>query len=164
MPLAIAFFGKGSPISLKSHDDKKEYHFWVQTVAVSCALFGFYAIYQNKENNETPHFKTWHGTVGAVAVGGLILQFLVSIALYPSASLKWIAAKVPGGTRTVYRSHGVVACVFYITALGTALLGFHSTWWVSKVDMLWMWYLISSAVVLIGLRIIAQVAKFGGSR
>ena len=42
MPMAISLFGRGSPVAIKGHETKKKYHFWLQAVAVLCAVGGFY--------------------------------------------------------------------------------------------------------------------------
>ena len=40
--MAISLFGRGSPVAIKGHETKKKYHFWLQAVAVLCAVGGFY--------------------------------------------------------------------------------------------------------------------------
>ena len=46
---------------------------------------GFYAIYQNKDNNGKPHFLSWHGTMGGLATAGVVVQALATVpALRPA--------------------------------------------------------------------------------
>lgn len=43
-------------------------HVYVQLVALVGIIFGFAAIYINKEDNGKPHFKSWHGLLGLIQI------------------------------------------------------------------------------------------------
>ncbi|KDD74305.1 hypothetical protein H632_c1416p1 [Helicosporidium sp. ATCC 50920] len=47
-------------------------HAWIQVMAVSCIVLGFWSIYANKSRHNKPHFVTLHGKVGAVNFGATL--------------------------------------------------------------------------------------------
>ncbi|CAK9290619.1 unnamed protein product [Gordionus sp. m RMFG-2023] len=65
-----------------------------QVAALTCACIGFSAIYINKNQNNKPHFVTWHGLCGLLTLvltmlnftGGLITKYYFSIAHFITKS------------------------------------------------------------------------------
>lgn len=93
-------------------------HSYLETVAVAAYAFGFYAIYQNKEDNEKPHFKSWHGLFGLILSVLILMQMTIgTVAKY--ASLLPVKLNV-ARFKTLHSCLGVFVVLFTVINMVTS--------------------------------------------
>eukprot|EP01134_Creolimax_fragrantissima_P000397 CFRG0397T1 len=123
MPLGISTLSTTSGLELE-RERKLQYHGYIQMVATSCAFLGAAIIFQNKENNEWPHFISWHGLIGGAVVGLCMLQVVGGYVIH-FAVLRTTLRKLQTVQTLVHRISGVI---FYTTGLFSVFLGLRSNW------------------------------------
>ncbi|OPJ80847.1 cytochrome b561 domain-containing protein 2 [Patagioenas fasciata monilis] len=107
---------------------KVRVHWALQLLALLCALLGLGIIIYNKHLNGKPHFATWHGLTGLLAVlyasgqcaGGVLL-------LYPKLMKNWTLAKLK-----LY--HATSGLVGYLLGCASLMLGMCSLWFTTSVS------------------------------
>jgi cytochrome b561 len=61
-------------LSEKAKGWKVTAHWFLQSLGLFAAAFGFIAVYYNKDLFSKPHFMSWHAWIGLAAIGMTILQ------------------------------------------------------------------------------------------
>lgn len=110
-------------------------HWAIQASSLTAQFLGFFAIYNNKENNNVQHFTTYHGLIGLLTFGFTIMQSVGgNIAKFSPYLKNFIkASKVKRG----HRLFGMVVLGLLYTTIHLAM---HSTWvggFLPKFGMLW---------------------------
>ncbi|XP_071669213.1 transmembrane reductase CYB561D2 isoform X2 [Patagioenas fasciata] len=131
---------------------KVRVHWALQLLALLCALLGLGIIIYNKHLNGKPHFATWHGLTGLLAVlyasgqcaGGVLL-------LYPKLMKNWTLAKLK-----LY--HATSGLVGYLLGCASLMLGMCSLWFTTSVNSV-SWYLAMLCPLLTSLVIMNQVSN-----
>lgn len=131
---------------------KVRVHWALQLLALLCALLGLGIITYNKHLNGKPHFATWHGLTGLLAVlyasgqcaGGVLL-------LYPKLMKNWTLAKLK-----LY--HATSGLVGYLLGCASLMLGMCSLWFTTSVTSV-SWYLAMLCPLLTSLVIMNQVSN-----
>eukprot|EP01061_Rhynchopus_euleeides_P021172 TRINITY_DN34475_c0_g1_i2.p1 TRINITY_DN34475_c0_g1~~TRINITY_DN34475_c0_g1_i2.p1 ORF type:complete len:221 (+),score=52.34 TRINITY_DN34475_c0_g1_i2:104-766(+) len=104
----------------------KQAHMAIFSAALAASLGGFGVIYYNKSVANRDHFKSWHGTVGAIAVTCFTLQSLLGYAIYFALPSK---LKVPLGTQhKIRKTHSYAAFAAVALGLAALLLGLVSNY------------------------------------
>lgn len=95
-----------------------ELHGYIQVTVFIGFNLGFAAIYINKENNEKPHFKSWHGLLGLVQ--GILITSQISLgALAKYAKVLPVKLNV-GRLKTWHNLLGTIVIIFAIFNMVTA--------------------------------------------
>lgn len=120
-----------------------DFHTYGQVVAFIGYSIGFAAIYINKEDNEKPHFKSWHGLLGLIQAIIITIQLsLGSLAKYARyIPLKLNVGKIKG----FHNLLGAVAILFTSLNMITACF---TNFFSSQTHIL-LAYVFSAAFVLI---------------
>ena len=95
-----------------------EIHSYVQVAAFVGFNLGFAAIWQNKEDNEKPHFKSWHGIFGLVQ-GILLLSQISSGALAKYGKVLPVKLNI-AKIKTLHDLLGAAVILFTILNMVTA--------------------------------------------
>lgn len=148
----LVFSPHGSLIKSFSHKAKGGAHWILQGLSASCAVLGLAAISYNKHLNAKPHFTSWHGLLGLLAVCLLGLQSLAAMPLiYHSLAKGWSLAKLK-------RYHAASGLVTYLLCSVSLLLGLCSAWFTASVKE-YTWYLSALCPALSVLVIMNQVTS-----
>ncbi|KAI6151003.1 hypothetical protein BKA82DRAFT_4122753 [Pisolithus tinctorius] len=103
-------------------------------VGIPCILAGTAFMIYNKSLHSAPHFTTWHGTFGIIAVIWLVAQALIG-----GASVWFGGAALGGGmkAKAVWKYHRLSGYIVFSLTLFTAYLaGTWSTWVTHHSDFL----------------------------
>lgn len=93
-------------------------HGYLETLAIVAYSIGFYTIYQNKEDNEKPHFTSWHGLFGLILSALLLVQMTIgTVAKY--ASLLPVKLNV-ARFKTLHSLLGVLVVLFTVLNMVTS--------------------------------------------
>lgn len=107
------------------------WHWSFQALAILLLWLGFGTVYVNKNLLSKPHFVTWHGCVGLVAVvgaagasvGGVATKYGLKIPpLIRPAQIKWV--------------HSVVGTAIFTAGCVALLLGLSSNWAMREMNRL----------------------------
>ena len=120
-----------------------DFHTYGQVLAFIGYCIGFAAIYVNKEDNEKPHFKSWHGLLGLIQAILITNQLsLGSLAKYA----RYIPVKLNvGKIKTFHNLLGAIVILF--TALNMITACF-TNFFSSQTHIL-LAYIFSAAFILI---------------
>lgn len=106
-----------------SHKERVTLH-WILQVIGSCFISaGFAVILASKYSKGKPHFATWHGIFGLIAIISAALAILGGIVARYSFSLRQFIRPV-----IVKVLHSVLGVVVYILMIFTVFLGVYSGW------------------------------------
>lgn len=154
---AILVFSKSSSlIPSVPRATKVKYHWVLQTFATLCSLGGFFAIGVNKNINNKPHFKSWHGLLGGLTVLFTCIQAVMGITLlYPNLPL---VKKVVLGQRK--KLHALSGAIIFVLSCLVLLLGFYSNWFVRKVGLYsWTWGFCAICPIFLAATVNNQIAQ-----
>ena len=128
-------------------------HWVLQILTVSCSIAGFLAIYINKNNNDKPHFKSWHGLLGFATLISVWAQSLGGIVLlYPSVIKRVITLaqlKIYHATYGLF-NYTMVTVVFN--------LGMWSNWASTNITGFY-WYACVASIDVLALVIMTQITN-----
>ena len=54
-------------------------HAYLEFAAIIAVISGFLAIYINKDNNNKPHFVSWHGLIGVIVTVLVVVQLILGV-------------------------------------------------------------------------------------
>ncbi|XP_062842886.1 transmembrane reductase CYB561D2 isoform X2 [Trichomycterus rosablanca] len=146
----LLFSPHSSPVSKLKHQTKSRLHWVLQASCACCAVVGLGAIFYNKRLNGKPHFSTWHGSIGVVAVFGVAVQSVGALPLlYHKLAKGWSLAKLK-------RYHAASGLVVYLMGSASLLLGACSAWYTGIVGG-YAWYLTALCPTIAALVIMSQV-------
>ncbi|XP_021943259.1 cytochrome b561 domain-containing protein 1 [Folsomia candida] len=118
-------------------------HWALQASGLTLAIFGFLAIYRNKESSGKPHFVSWHGLIGIITITFLVLTaFGGNFANFSVA----ISRKVPSiQPKLVKRGHRLSGAVSLTGLTLTVFLALFSVWF-QAVTNVTLWYMLATVV------------------
>lgn len=106
-----------------SHKERVTLH-WVLQVIGSCFISAAFAvIIASKNSKGKPHFATWHGIFGLIAVIGAALAIVGGIVARYSFPLRQIIRPV-----IVKVLHSLLGVIVYVLMIFSVLLGVYSSW------------------------------------
>lgn len=142
---SLAFNGKWA--------DKTLWHWVLQACAVTAAYTGLAIITCNKYLNGSPHYTSWHGSIGIFQCGVIAIQISGGI-------LEQFPDILPFKVRLVYlkRLHAFFGVLTYFGGLTTLVLGLYSSWFVANVDGL-LWKACCGCPVVLAVVVLIQVAR-----
>lgn len=120
-----------------------ELHGYIQVAAFVGFNLGFAAIYINKEDNEKPHFKSWHGLLGLIQAVLIMSQISLG-ALAKYAKVLPVKLNV-GRLKTWHNLFGTVVIMFSVSNMVTALF---TNFFASQAHVI-VAYLLSAIFVLL---------------
>ena len=142
-----------SPIFTSVRPDKVRWH-WVLQACVAVATYtGLAVITCNKVLNGSPHYTSWHGTLGVTMCGIIAIQISGGIVeMYPDI--------LPFKLRlvTLKRLHAFFGMLTYFGGLTTVALGLYSAWFVANVNDI-VWKACFCCPVVLGACVLIQVAR-----
>nr|XP_040061018.1 cytochrome b561 domain-containing protein 2 [Gasterosteus aculeatus aculeatus] len=148
----LLFSPRGSPLKTLPHKTKSRAHWILQCLCVTCAILGLAAIVYNKHLSGKPHFTSWHGLLGVIAVCAVALQSLAAVPLiYHSLAKGWSLAKLK-------RYHAATGLVAYLLGSGSLLLGLRSAWFTGSAGE-HTWYLAAACCAFNALVVMNQVSS-----
>jgi len=113
-------------------------HWAMNGTAISLAIIGFLSIYRNKENDDKPHFVTYHGLAGVTTMGLVIIQTIGGNFANLSGFLaKYIPAIRPAVIKWGHRVSGALSLTAMYTTVGLALGSF---WFTALVNTSLLWW------------------------
>ncbi|VDL18661.1 unnamed protein product [Hymenolepis diminuta] len=112
-----------------THSAVKKYHLHalLQTLSIITILAGSTVIYKVKNNNNRPHLKSWHGTLGALFVLYGLSQGIFGFLKSRDFTRRWVRPKL---SRKV---HAVSGALFFSLGCLVTGLGFRSEWFQQRV-------------------------------
>lgn len=126
---AILLFSPQSSLLQKLTRDTKIFIHWVLSVsAATCMIIGGWVIYHNKEANNKPHLRSWHGLLGFITIIYFIVQLFGGIANKYSASLSTVI-----DSKYMRFMHAVSGMLLFLFLTGTVVLGMYSNWFTGVV-------------------------------
>ncbi|KAM4587680.1 transmembrane reductase CYB561D2 [Odontesthes bonariensis] len=148
----LLFSPHGSLLKRLPHKTKGRVHWILQCLCACCAGLGLAAISYNKHLNGKPHFTSWHGVLGLLAVCVVGVQSLAAVPLICHSLAKgWSLAKLK-------RYHAASGLITYMLGSGSLLLGLCSAWFTASVSG-YTWYLSALCPALGALIIMNQVSS-----
>ncbi|XP_077133138.1 transmembrane reductase CYB561D2 [Ranitomeya variabilis] len=153
MTEAILVFSPDSSL-LRSFSRKARVraHWALQLLSTLCATLGLGIIYYNKVVHEKPHFSTWHGLLGLLAVLWALVQNAGGVTLlYPKLVQRWTLS-----TRKLY--HATSGLLGYLLGCTSLFLGMCSLWFSAHVTGA-SWYICALCPLLTGLVVMNQVSN-----
>lgn len=106
-----------------NHKERVTLHWILQTLGGCLIAAAFAVIIASKNSKRKPHFATWHGLIGLVAIIGTALALFGGVVAKYSFPLRQIIRPV-----TVKVLHSLLGIVVYILMIFTVLLGVYSNW------------------------------------
>ena len=148
----LLFSPHSSPVAKLKHQTKARLHWVLQGLSASCAAVGLAAIFYNKHLNGKAHFVTWHGLMGVITVGVVVMQSVGALPLlYHKLAKGWSLAKLK-------RYHAASGLLTYLLGSASLLLGTCSAWFTSSVSG-YVWYLAAVCPTLAALVVMSQVTS-----
>lgn len=154
MSEAILMFSPWSSLAFNGKwADKKLWHWVLQACAVTAAYTGLAIITCNKYLNGSPHYTSWHGSIGIFQCGVIAIQISGGI-------LEQFPDILPFKVRLVYikRLHAFFGVLTYFGGLTTIVLGLYSSWFVAHVDSP-LWQACCGCPVVLAVVVLIQVAR-----
>lgn len=106
-----------------NHKQRVTLHWTLQILGGCLIASAFAVIIASKNSKGKPHFATWHGTIGLVAIIGSALAIFGGLVAKYSFPLRKIIRPV-----TVKVLHSLLGVIVYILMIFTILLGVYSNW------------------------------------
>lgn len=106
-----------------NHKERVTLHWILQTAGGCLIAAAFAVIIASKNSKGKPHFSTWHGIVGLVAIVATAVAIFGGVVAKYSFPLRQIIRPV-----TVKVLHSLLGIVVYILMIFTVLLGVYSNW------------------------------------
>ncbi|KAL4226371.1 hypothetical protein ACF0H5_014354 [Mactra antiquata] len=152
---ALLVFNKESSIFVNvTRPTKVLVHQILGITAVASSLLGFAAIYYNKEFNEKPHFVTWHGLMGLIAVVFVTIQSFGGDLVKYEWLRKLVGVNKSLAVLKIY--HATAGLVAFTLVMATMMLALYSTWFTSQVGWI-MWMLCNGCVSFMAVIVMNQV-------
>lgn len=150
----MVFNSKSSLLMKVSRKNKILVHRVLSILGVTCAWLAFMAIYQNKNNNNKQHFKTWHGLVGFSALLYMTAQscggnLLIYTSILNKTGIKWKDMKM---------YHATSGFALYVLICGAMVLGMFSNWFIKNVTGT-SWYACLACPAILSLIVMQQVTQ-----
>lgn len=134
---------------------KVKCHWILQALSAVCIHLGFAAIYYNKIKNDKPHFVSWHGKSGLLAVSMATMQTIVgpSLIYYKNRVLN------PLGTSLAIRKklHGLVGALSFFSGYIALVLSLYSNFVVKNTSET-SWYFLLVLMTMLASIIVNQVS------
>ena len=149
----LIFSPESSLLAVASRKNKVKAHWIFQSLSLVFAWTGFIVIIVNKNYNQKPHFKTWHGTLGLITIMYTTLQAVCGIFLiYPTMAKRWNWKLIQ---LKVY--HATLGLVGFILAYTTMITSLYSNfmaknagdgflWWLCLLALVWSLFFIMNQV------------------
>ena len=154
MTEAILLFSPwSSPAHSTARSTKVQWHWLLQASALLCAYTGLAVITANKVLGSTPHYTTWHGTMGILLCAVLAIQASGGIVTMWPEILPFKVRLV-----TLKRLHAVSGMCSYLGGLATLTLGLYSAWFVANVGS-WAWLSCLSCLVVLAGAVGLQITR-----
>ncbi|XP_057297061.1 transmembrane reductase CYB561D2-like [Hydractinia symbiolongicarpus] len=152
---AILMFSPHSSF-LQSADRKTKgkFHWILQICAVVCLHLGFSAIYYNKVQNNKPHFVSWHGKVGLIAVALATFQSMAGFSLIYNLSFL-----NPMGTSLAIRKkmHALFGTVVFVLGCAALFLSLYSNFVLNNAGTV-TWYILLGLITVMVSVVVNQTA------
>ena len=149
----VVFSPESSLFPTTPRNEKIQLHWILQCFGMTSALFGFGAVFLNKEIHERKHFTSWHGLFGLCTCVGAVLALLGGIAAKYSQSLKtWIR---PVNLKMYHATGGMIV---FLLAMTTLTLAVYSNWFKNRVSG-WAWRISLWMPIVLGVCIARQVTQ-----
>jgi len=155
----LVFSPSSSLIAAKPRAFKVKTHWILHLCGVACVIIGFIIIYVNKEINDKPHAKTWHGFLGYASVlqfcahclGGVCLLYPLYVKNYFTlAQLK--------------QMHATIGLLGFFLAATVLVLGLMSKAFLEAVTLDVAWYAFACVPVILAGAIGNQVTTAYGPK
>lgn len=155
MPEAILLFSPWfSPIkSGTPRSTRVRWHWVAQICMYLMAATGFAVITANKMLNGSPHYTSWHGTMGLYLMAAVTFQISGGVVqMYPEI--------IPFKIRlvTLKRIHALFGSLVFIGGTAVLSLGLYTSWFVANVDNS-VWVMSVSCLAVTGVNVLIQVMK-----
>lgn len=126
---AIVIFSPESSLTPNSpRPDKIQLHWILHLFGVASAVFGFLAVFFNKEMNKRKHFTTWHSRFGLAALIGVLMAVLGGLLAKYSHKLKdWIRPI----NMKLYHATG--SMLVFLSSMTAVALATYSNWFHNRV-------------------------------
>jgi cytochrome b-561 domain containing protein 2 len=144
----------GSIFKSFKHSSKITLHWIFNVCGLVCIVSAFLAIYQNKNNSNKPHFKSWHGLIGITTICYTIVQIFAGHFLTVLNSL--VAKMVPYKQMAKY--HSFSGMFLFCSACVSMCLGVYSNWF-TNVAQYYVWLASYALIVFFGITAFKQVAN-----
>ncbi|BFZ54992.1 hypothetical protein PYCC9005_002030 [Savitreella phatthalungensis] len=118
-------------------------HSVLHVLALSSFIAGAAIIWINKRNYGAAHYTTYHGKFGLATAIVLILQAAVGAAAYYVPSLFGSEARA----KALYKWHRAAGYLTSALVLFTVTLGTQSTYFLQKLDVLWVWIVLDILII-----------------
>lgn len=156
----LVFSPHSSLVGSLSRQTKVTIHLLFATTSAFLALGGLAIIFQVKENNQRPHYTSWHGLIGLITVGYSCMQLMGGTAVkYYSFSSRFIKMKLADLKMT----HAVSGVAAFTLVTATMMLALYTSWLSERVEGL-AWYACAMAVSWVGMVVVNQVTEAYGYR
>lgn len=106
-----------------NHKERVTLHWILQTVGSCLIAAGFVVIIASKNSNGKPHFASWHGIFGLIAIIGSAVAMIGGVVAKYSFPIRQIIRPV-----TVKVLHSLLGTIVYILMIFSVLLGIYSGW------------------------------------
>jgi len=130
-------------------------------LAFPCISVGTLVIIWNKNIHDAPHFVSWHGTFGIIAVSLMLGQ------MFLGAGSVWFGGKLFGGgakAKGLWKYHRISGYLLFPFFLATIMIGgLWSTWTTGSISVLprIFAYGIAPVAIIVGIWSRARVSKLG---
>ncbi|TRY62968.1 hypothetical protein TCAL_06858 [Tigriopus californicus] len=149
----VVFSPESSLFPTTPRPEKVQLHWILHAFGTASAVFGFAAVYLNKEMNNRKHFTTWHGKFGlatvvgvfCAVVGGLVAKYALNFRKY----VKPINIKM---------YHATAGMIVFCLAMATVFLAGYSNWYKNRVSG-WLWRITIWMPVVLATCVARQVTQ-----
>lgn len=130
----MVFSRESSLLRNYAHVVKVNTHTVLMVLALLCGLLGAFVIWYNKELNGKPHMTTWHGIVGYVTLGYVLVQCCAGVFVKYHQLLAGILRPVQ-----LKLYHATSGLLLYCLAAASLMLGMFSNWFSSSITGTSFW-------------------------
>ncbi|XP_013388383.1 cytochrome b561 domain-containing protein 2-like [Lingula anatina] len=126
----LAFSPESSMLSKAEHKTKVMVHKILQILCGVCAATGVSVIVYNKILHNKPHFTSWHGFLGIMTVGYLVMQILIGM-----VGFVWFPDILRSYMSLFQQKllHATSGIILYLMVSVSLMLGMLSNWFTSNV-------------------------------
>lgn len=153
MTEAILMFSQQSSFIRGDRKLQVRSHWVLQILMVSFGIGGLAVIYINKNLNDKPHFVTWHGILGLIAVISCAGQALAGVTLlYPVLIKRFVTL---AQAKMYHATYGLLNYILVTVVLNLALW---SNWAARNIEGFY-WYGCVSCINVLSIVIMSQVTN-----
>ena len=128
-------------------------HWILQVMTLLCSIGGFLVIYINKNNNDSPHFTSWHGLLGLCTLISCWAQVCAGVALlYPSLIKRFVTL---AQAKMYHATYGLFNYTLVTVVLNLAMW---SNWAVASITGVY-WYACVACIDVLALVIMTQITN-----